>query len=901
MSEDLRNNYRRKNQIHVSIVLLLIFTFMLIPLSSSHAFVERGGVVSRTLPNGLEVLVREDPAQEVVEVQAWVGVGSRDEPGGKEGIAHLFEHMLFKGTAKRGVGEIAVAIESAGGDINAYTSMDHTVYHVTVAADFFETAMDVLSDALQNSTFDRDELEREKLVVVEEIHRGRDTPARVFSEKMFATAYREHPYGRTVIGTDGSVMGVTRRDMQKFFRKWYVPRNMKLVVVGKVAPADVFTAARKLFVTELSGGRTRVEVTEPEQEKARIFSLVRDTDPSRVTLAFPIVSLTDPMTPVLDVLASVLSEGDSSRLPVALRDSGTVHSAWAYAYTPRDPGLFILGAALKHENVVPALEGLLAQLSRLQNEPVPKAELDRAKTQILDARIFSRERVEGQARELGYLALTLGDIRFQDTYLARVQAVDAMDIMRAARTYFTPEKATVGYMTRDLADQPKEEQVSELLNSALAASVREQPPQGIARVIQSTLPNGIRVLVREDHRLPLVAIRLGFLGGVRFENEKSQGVFNVLASLFTRGTAEHTAEELARELDSMSASIAGFSGRNSFGLQGQFLSRDIREGMALLGEIVRKPSFPEKELELAKGRVISAIRSKKDNLTSHALEIFRATLFREHPYRFATMGTEETVTSIQRSSLIKFYDKVVQPGGMVITLAGDIDVAGAYELVEDSFGDMRGSAYDPGPLPQEMGQSGVNSIFEERQDKEQTHIILGYLGPTLFSKDRDAASVLNAVLAGQGGRLFAELRDKQSLAYSVFSFVAPGLDPGYIAFGIAVKPEREKEAIQAILDQIHIVIEDPVSPQEMDRAARYLIGSHKIGLQDLSSRVDEVFFPMLYGVDLDHALNYATRIRSVTAEDVQNAARKYLDPENYTIAVVRGKRIEERGIALPPP
>lgn len=889
MNEDLRNNHRRKNLIPVSITLLLISTFILIPLPSN-AFVERGEVVSRTLPNGLEVYVREDPAQEVVEVQAWVGVGSRDEPEGKEGIAHLFEHMLFKGTSKRGVGEIAVAIESAGGDINAFTSMDHTVYHVTVAADFFETAIDVLSDALQNSTFQRQELEREKLVVVEEIHRGKDTPTRVFSEKMFATAFRKHPYGRAVIGTDESVMGITRKDMLKFFRRWYVPRNIKLVVVGKADPQDVFSAAQGLFVFEDRKGSSRVEVTEPEQEQARIFNLVKDTDPARVTLAFPIVSFADPMTPVLDVLASVLSEGDSSRLPVALRDSGTVHSAWSYAYTPRDPGLFILGAALKQENVLPALEGLLAQLSRLQNEPVPKEELERAKTQIMDGRIFSRERVQGQARELGYLALTLGDIRFEDTYLARVQAVDAMDVMRAARTYFSPDKATVGFMTRERTDQPDDNKVMELLISALSASARQELSQGKAKVVKSTLPNGIRILVREDHRLPLVAVRLGLLGGVRYESENSQGAFNLLAGLITRGTSEQTAEELARKLDDMSASIRGFSGRNSFGLQGQFLSRDIGEGMALLGEILKKPSFPEKELELAKGRVVSAIRAKRDNLTIHALELFRSTLFRDHPYRFPTLGTEETVSNLQRSYLLKLYNRVVQPGGMVITLAGDIDVAGAYKLVEDNFGSMKGSAYDHGPLPQEMGRAGVNSVFEERQDKEQTHIILGYLGPTLHSRDRDAVQVLNAVLAGQGGRLFAELRDKRSLAYSVFSFVAPGLDPGYIAFGIAVKPEREDEAILAIVDQIRNVIENPVSPQEMERAARYLIGSHKIGLQDLSSRVDEVFFPMLYGVDLDWALDYANRIRVVTARDVQRVAGKFLDPESYTIAVVRGSR-----------
>ena len=887
-------NSKLKKTFGKSFWLVLLIPIIAILLATpSDAFIERGEVVTRTLPNGLEVLVREDPAQSVVELQVWVGAGSRDEPEGKEGIAHLFEHMLFKGTKKRGVGEIAGEIESAGGDINAYTSMDHTVYHITVASNFFDVALDVMADAIQNSSFAKDELEREKLVVVEEIHRGRDNPGRVFSQEMFKTAFSKHPYGRTVIGTDESVTGVTRGDMLKFFSNWYVPQNMKVVVVGGIEAEHVFAESARRFTFAAKRGARRLEVAEPEQTQTRIFRITRDTDPGRITLAFPIVSLSDPLTPVLDVLAAVLSEGNSSRFPVHLRDRGVVHSAWSYAYTPRDPGLFILGATLKHENMVQALEGLLAQVTRLQNEPVSKDELERAKTQILNDKIFSKERVEGQARELGYLALTLRDIDFNDEYFSRIQAVDAMDIINVARQIFTPEKATVGFLSREEDQQPDDEKIRALLTESLFASDRVVSPTAGKKIVKSRLPNGITILVREDHRLPLVSLRLGFLGGVRLENERLNGAFNLLAHLLTRGTSARSAEELAKSLDGMSASLFGFSGRNSFGLQGRFLSRDIGEGMGLVREVITEPAFPEKEIELLKERVISAISSRKENLTYHAIDLFRSTLFSEHPYRFSTLGTEESIRSLDRDELVKLYERIVQPEGMIITLAGDINVVQAYDLVEKNLGDLTGLVYDPGPLPQEMDRSGVNSVSESREDKEQTHIILGYLGPTLHSVDRDPLGVLNAVLAGQGGRLFTELRDRQSLAYSVFSFVAPGIDPGLIAFGIAVSPEREAEAISGILEQIRKIRDEPVSAEELLRAGKYLVGSHLIGLQDLSSRVDEIFFPALYGVDLDKALRYPERIRSVTAEQVQNVAQKYLDPENYTIAIVRGSRSEK--------
>ncbi len=235
------------------------------------------------------------------------------------------------------------------------------------------------------------------------------------------------------------------------------------------------------------------------------------------------------------------------------------------------------------------------------------------------------------------------------------------------------------------------------------------------------------------------------------------------------------------------------------------------------------------------------------------------------------------------------YRREIRPEGMVLSLTGDIRVENAYRLAVKAFGGLSGGKYDPGPLPMEVPGGGKNIVRETRKDKAQTHLMLGYLGPTLYSKDLDSLEVLNAVLTGQGGRLFTELRDRRSLAYSVFSFVAPGIDPGFIAFGIGVSPTREKEALDGIVEQIRLVRDQPVSLEEMKRAKTWLIGSKMIGLQDLSSRNDEVFFPVLYNEDLGRALRYAERIRSVTPAQVQEAARRYLDPEKYTLAVVAGR------------
>jgi len=883
---NFRNNIPSAFSLFLSAFLFLSpFSFT---LSTAFAFVDRGEVVTRTLPNGLEVLVREEPAQKVVELQVWVGVGSRDEPKGKEGIAHLFEHMLFKGTKTRGVGEIASTVEAAGGDINAYTSMEHTVYHITIANEYAVTAMEVLADAIQHSTFDAEELEREKLVVIEEIHRGKDNPSRLFSQELFKTAFNVHPYGRTVIGTPESVSSVKRRDMVNFHQAWYAPGNMKLLVVGGVSAPEIFESATKLFVEPGQIGSEREESEEPEQDRIRSFSLIMDTEPARLTFAFPIGELTDPDTPVLDLAAAILSGGRSARFPIHVRDKGLVLSAWAYAYTPRDPGLFIIGAATTQDKVEIASRALLEQVARLQTEMVSLEELNLARDQIINDKIFSRETVQGQAREIGYLALTLGDLDFNDIYYSRLQSVDPGDILDAVKRVFRPERATVGFLTRESGSQPDEDMTARLLTDILKPEVKSETKEA-APVYRSILPNGITLIVREDRRLPLVAVRAGVLGGVRYETQEDQGSYNLLAHLLTRGTNKRTAQEMAQKLDSLSASLGGFSGRNSLGITGKFLSRDIREGFSLMREVLTEANLPQGEIDLFKGQVVNAIKAQRDNMTSFALDLFRRTLFREHPYRFQVMGTEESIGNITRQDLLSTYRSVIQPKGMVISVSGDITVQRAYQLTREYFGDLKGVPYDPGPLPVEVGRDGIVSERALREDKAQTHVILGYHGPALDAADLDALEVLNAVLAGQGGRLFKELRDRESLAYSVFSFVAPGIDPGYIAFGIGVDPAREKEAVEGFLEQIRRVRKEPVTAQEMVRAKRYLVGSHMIGLQTLQSRGDEVFFPTLYGQDLDHALSFERRIQSVTPWQAREAALEYLDPENYTLVVVEGR------------
>ncbi|HEY2749168.1 MAG TPA: pitrilysin family protein, partial [Polyangia bacterium] len=352
------------------------------------------------LPNGLRVVLQENHAAKVVAFQAWVAVGSADEPAELAGIAHVFEHMLFKGTARRGVGQIAHEVEAAGGEINAWTSFDQTVYHLVLASRFFDTGLDILADALQNSSFDPVELERELKVVLEEVKQGEDNPSRVATQALFGAAYSRHPYRRPVIGYTKTVKSFTRERLLDFFQRWYVANNVTLVVVGdfdvKRAQSAIAQAWGKMASRPLARPSGAADRKEPQQKSVRAKVVTQDVRETQVGVAFHIPGIHHDDTAALDLLAIILGQGDSSRLTRGLkRRDELVTEAFAYAYTPRDPGLFVAGATMPPDDLDAGFAGLLSELFRLRHEEVSETELAKAKAIIESDAVYQKETVQG--------------------------------------------------------------------------------------------------------------------------------------------------------------------------------------------------------------------------------------------------------------------------------------------------------------------------------------------------------------------------------------------------------------------------------------------------------------------------------------------------------------------------
>ena len=846
------------------------------------------------LDNGLTVILDQNNSSPVTAINVWVKTGSACEQEGEYGLAHVHEHMLFKGTKKRAVGEIAKTIEAGGGDINAFTSFDETVYFVVSASRFLNTALDILADAMQNSTFDPAELEKELEVVLEEIRRGEDSPSRVLSQKMFATAHDVHSYKRPVIGTDESVKSFTREKILNFYNKWYTPQNMVLVVVGDFETKKLIPQIKKTF-----GKLERREINEcvipeePRQKKIKTFVIDKDVNEAYFTMAFHVSDARSEDTPALDVISNILGSGESSRLFRKVKEEdGLVNSIYSYAFTPKYDGLFAVGGTMPPGNVDKAYKEIIKQIYELKYKPVSKEEINKAIVNIESDAVYSKETMQGQAQKLGFFEVEANDYRYEEEYLRKVKNVTADDIMEIASRYFVDSNITAGVLVPSdgktiTAAGLKKTILKE--SGAVDKEFTKKIKSKKSEVTKTVLKNGIRVIIKENHAVPLFAARAVFLGGVRYEDDTTNGISNFLSQMFTRGTSNRTSEEIAVEIESIAGEIDGFSGRNSLGVTVEALSENIEPAMEIFADVILNPVFPEEEIERARREVLSDINKENDNLLRKNINLFLKTLYNEHPYRFNVLGSSENVETFNKKNLDVFYRKVVDPRNMVISVVGDIDTDQVLEIVEREFGSIQKSAFAELKIKSEARPKNVREEILFEKDKNQTHIILGFQGPTLYDKNYYAFEVLNTILAGQGGRLFLELRDKKSLAYTVTSFLSPGIEHGFFGIYIGTAPGKEEEAIEGIKNEITKLLKNGITNDELKRAKNYLVGNFEIGLQQNTSQAAKMAFDEIYGLGWDGYKTYSDKIFAVTKEDVVDVSKKFIDLEKYTLAIVKNE------------
>ncbi|WP_257452530.1 M16 family metallopeptidase [Archangium lipolyticum] len=860
-----------------------------------------------TLPNGLTVVFEEQHAARVAAFQVWVKAGSADERPDQAGLAHLHEHMLFKGTARRGPGEIARDVEAHGGEINAWTSFDQTVYHIVIASQFARMGLDILGDAIRSSAFDADELAREIEVVCEEIKRSQDTPARRASRDLFSTAYQMHPYRLPVIGTAESVRSFDRNKVLEFYRRHYTPRNLVLSAAGDFTEAELRRWVEDIFGGDwgrpYEGGVVRAR--EPEVARRRVMLRPDEVKEAYLNLAFLIPQADHPDVPALDALAMLAGQGDASRLVLEVkRKRSLVNDVHAYAYTPRDPGLFATSLTLPPAKLPQALEETVRVLAAMRTGLVPADELATVKALIEAESVYQRETVQGLARKMGHYQSSMGDLEAEARYYEAIARLTPERIREVAERYLRfdqtivtglmPQGASFGAeqaeeildrVSRETPAAPPERRAPRASATEPAPRMGRTSPASPGKVVQERLPSGARILVREERAVPLFAMRAAFPGGLRYETPETNGLTTLLGRSITRGTPSHDAEEISHLIDSFAGSLSGQGGRNSVGLRGEFLSRHFQAAFRLFADCLLNPSFPEAEVTRERALLLQDILTREDKPSGLVFDLFGRTLFRSHPYRLSPLGEQSSVERLGPDALRAYHAAHMDPSQLILSVVGDVRVDEVLALAHEAFGTSRGRAVPPPRIqlepPPESSRSDKRVLA-----RAQTHLVLGFQGLRVGDGRRHALEVLSTLLSGQGGRLFVELRDKRSMAYSVSSFSMEGVDPGYFAVYMGTSPEKVEAALAGIREELARVRDEPIPEAELARAKQHLIGTHEIGLQRNGARAAMLALDACYDLGLENFLHYADRVAAVTAEDVRTVARQLIDFERGALAIV---------------
>ena len=859
-------------------------------------------VQRRTLSNGLRVLVRRDRTAPVTAIVTYVNAGYFDEPDDVVGIAHVLEHMYFKGTPSRGVGEIARQTKAVGGYLNAATIYDHTLYYAVVPSSGFVAALDIQADAYRNSLIDAEELSKELEVIIQEAKRKVDNPGAVSTETMYELLHDRHRIRRWRIGREDGLRRLTRDHVLRFYKNFYRPSATVLVIVGDVVPEYAFDQVERSYADLAPGEPERSPSPSEEREPGfRYRELAGDIAQTQIAMGWRTPGTLHPDSAPLDMLATVLSAGRASRLYRAVRERKLVSSITTLNYTPRDIGVFAIQGEAPPDRAGAALDAIWDQLRRIRDEGVGALELERAR-RITDSRWVRRlEDMEGQANYLAEWE-ALGNWELGERYFERMLATRADDIRELARRYlrddqiallvYRPEKTEAIAASAEVMRARLERASAEALdvtaqvehpvatrNGSAPAREREEAGVHVYR-----LASGVPVLVRQRPGSPLVYAGVFALGGASAERAEIGGRTVLMARTALKGTRRRTAVQIAEDGEMLGGSVGAVVGGDSVGWTISVPSRHTSAAIELLADVSQHPTFEAQALETERAIALADLAALHDDMYRYPMRLAIQTAFPGHPYGVPSLGTEASLRAHTREDLERWHASQLLDASSVVAIVGDGEPDELARIAARHFRALRFAESPPLPAPR-WPDHLIETV--EQREKAQTALVMTWPSPSRTDAARFDVAILAGIASGLGGRFFEELRDKQSLCYTVHAFSSERRAAGTFNAYIATSPEKEGVAREGLLLELDKLREQPVGDDELLRAQTYAIGVHAIRQQSGGAVLGELVDAWMFGL-LQELDEYGSRVRAVTARGIQATARRYFEPSRRVEGIVRG-------------
>lgn len=858
------------------------------------------GVTEYRLANGLRVLTVPDPGASTVTVHVTYLVGSRHEGYGEKGMAHLLEHLLFKGTKNHP--DIKPALTRRGARYNGTTSQDRTTYFETLPAseDNLDWALAMEADRMVNSNVRKEDLDSEMTVVRNEFEMGENSPSGVLFQRMQRLAFAFHNYGNPIIGARSDIESVPIERLRAFYRTWYQPDNALLTIGGRFDEARALELVARHFgpIPRPSRGLPQLYTVEPVQDGEREVTLRRAGDLQIVSAMYRVPAASHPDYPALDVLVQALGAAPTGRLHRALVQKGLASSVWGHERMLHDPGYAYFGAALgKDAPAAPAREALLATLEKLGEDPVRDDEVERARTALLadldriqvDAGTLVRWLAEFQA---------MGDWRLLYLYRDRLRAVTTAEVRRVAAAYLKPANRVLGAFVPTA--QPERAEIPQRpdLEAALAgfkgsATVTQgeafdaSPANIEARVQRRVLANGIKVaLLPKKTRGGNVVAQLSLNWGDEASKTARATACSMASGMLSRGTLKRSRAELREALDRLKASV-------SVGTEGASLTvrrGELEAALRLAAEMLREPAFPAAEFEELRRAALTGAESGRGDPASLAAERLSRHL---SPYPrghwLYSPSTEERIANLKQVTLEdarRCHMELVGATGAEFVAVGDFDPDALARLVEDLFGDWK----NPAPyarIPSRYFDRPALELELATPDKANAVLRAG-LNLKLRDDHPDFPALVlgNWLLGGNSGaRLPARIREKEGLSYSTYSFLSAGQQDEAGRFGVSAiyAPENRERVERAVREEIDRALKAGFTAAELDAAKKGLLEARRVARSQDGPLAARLGNYLHLGRTFDWDVDFEKRLAALTAEEVRAALARHIDPAKLSL------------------
>ncbi|MDD5679901.1 MAG: pitrilysin family protein [Candidatus Omnitrophica bacterium] len=866
----------------VVINLLLSFFFFSVPANAvqEDSVYTSENTQKRVLNNGMVVVLHETHKSPIVSIDILVKCGSASEARyAGSGISHLVEHLLFKSGNEKETNIASRKIKSFGGAINAFTTRDYTVFTVTVPRDYTSNVLSVLKKFIFFPSFDAIEINKEKEVILDEIRRGRDDPAIFISDLSWSSVFRDHPYKYPIIGHEDLFMRLAKEDVEYYFYHKYSPDNMVMVISGDIDKKSIFGEVEKIF-SEVKRSFVAYEgsIAEPPQFERRDRIEYRSMALAHGVLSYRSASINDPSLYALDILATALGTGEGSILTEELRDNKKlVYAASCHNNTLRDSRLFYISFISEPDKTGTVTASILEILEGVKENGIKTEELEKAKKIATTEFLKSLETAEGRSLDLIFNEALTSNYLFSRAYMDKISAVTNDDIKAAARNYFDADKVNTLLLIPE----------KYVATGLPAADTRKQADS--RNISNYVLPSGARIIICEDHSLPICTMSALFLGGVRFETKENNGISRLASALMLDGTTERKEEDIKKAIESIGGSVSNISGANSFGITMDLMGTDWKKGLEILSDVVMHATFDNAKIEKEKALTLAGIKERNDNIVQYGLLRFKRDFFGEHPYSMDPLGQAETIQSIKREDLLKFYQSFALPANMILAVTGDIDKNEVIAEIEKYFASFKKIDAKFPSVP-----SRKNLLKQEEStgsmDREQSIILIGFPAVKIVDNDKYAFEVIESIMSGSDGRLFNNVRSNLGISYSLGSLFIPGIEPGCYIFYAVTKSTNIKAAKDAIFKEIKMLKAEQVSEDELNAAKRHLIAANIINLEEGAALNLKMTLDELYGLGYENFKTYDSKINSITAGQIKRVANQYLNPDNCLIVTIYGTK-----------